>query len=100
MARGYARWVRKQEGWEEPKVKFYPLPSFVHRYSQNMGEGILRECLSENEIAPGKLRWIFHAFYWTASEEGHEFWEGVVDERGDQELACEILRSWKDQLCP
>ena len=91
MAKGYKDWVMKQEGRKEPvpSVQHYPLNDYL--------KGRL-EPSKWGEIEEGKLGWVWKAFIWRDTPQGFNFWSDVPGGRGDQSLACDILRSWKEQV--
>lgn len=65
----------------------YPLP----------GE-IQSDLFLRKNIEPHNLRWVIDAFTWSTSSQGVAFWNEIHSGRGDRDLACEILRDWKEQL--
>ena len=91
--KGFSNFIRKVEGLPvvEPCVPLHP----IH-------EGIIssypwRKILTE-PIEPGRLEWTEFSFNFMRTPQGETFWWEICAGRGDQQLACEILRSWREQL--
>lgn len=51
----------------------------------------------KKDIEPFKLSWVMDAFTWATTPQGSNFWTAIYNGIGDQELACEILESWREQ---
>ena len=84
---GYRNFIRKIEG-KTTGVRYHSFGSTRMFHDFEVGK---------YTISPRTLDWIGTSFSWDSTPQGFGFWGAINQDIGDQQLACEILTSWREQ---